>query len=423
MSNKNKKSTIKKTTKQDIVTDFKTLFSLYKTTGANRKGTMSRNWYRTNSKYGEEYVKFFNTFEELEKEAFGEDIDKFKNEKINAELRRENSELRRDKDKLLYQTISDEKLLELYKESIVNIKIPKELKIIPIKNDSNKEAILMISDIHFPSVIVLDHINGVNEYNSEIMKKRLDRIFYYLVFYCKKNDIKKVTIAVLGDVFSGIHHEDLIRTNEMDEVSALFYFQDYFITKLLEIQNYFSEIICEFVVGNHSRIPQGKPQLKLAGILNYEYILAKQLQLVIDLIQKDFKIKKIKINVHNSLFKVIEVAKRRFFITHGHMLSQGSNSFAGIPYYGLSMSGGKMYGYLTSTDLGKDDFSDILMGHLHCSSKVKIPSGNLYINGSVIGTDELSLFKMKSVAESEQTLLIVCKGKVINEIILRGENY
>lgn len=60
------------------------------------------------------------------------------------------------------------------------------------------------------------------------------------------------------------------------------------------------------------------------------------------------------------------------------------------------------------------------MAHLHCTSKVKTPIGNLYINGSVIGVGEYALYKMKVTGIAEQSMFIVEDGNINAEITLRG---
>jgi len=314
--------------------------------------------------------------------------------------------------------MNEEYLLELYKETKLNLPVSKKFDFTKVKDEDSKEAILILSDFHLGEVIKANEFYELNSFDSVVMKKRIDRVINYFIFYCKKFNITKAHFLFLGDLFSGSHHDELIRSNELNEVDALFLLQEYIAQKLLEVESCFSSIQCEFLVGNHSRIPMGKPQYKQAGILNYEYILAKQLQLQFDLIQKQSKQKKIVINVSDGLFKVVTIAERKFFITHGHIMGNGSNSFAGIPYYSLSAQSAKLFGALYD----KEDFQDVLIGHLHTSARVKIPSGNLYINGSIIGGNEYALYKMRAMSEAEQTMLIVNKGRVINEITLRGDN-
>jgi len=385
---------------------------------------ITRDYYRSNGKYKDTQInKYFGSFKNAVKEIFNKDeLDSISYKKRIHVLEEQNKAYEKENQKLIKSEVVEDTLIQEFQkrlssgiliENIKEIKIPKGKKEV-----KKKEAILTISDIHLGELINAIEINGINEYNSDIMKERLDRIFYYFIYYCKKYEIKTVNILLLGDLLSGGHVPELMKYNEFSDVEALFILQEYFCNKLVEIQDNFSEIKVEILAGNHSRIPEGKPEYKKAAIVNYEYILAKQLKIFFDLIQKDNKEKKIKINVNESLFKVIDIADRKFLITHGHILSNGSNSFAGIPYYGLAMSASKIEGAFKQFE--SLNFSDILIGHLHCLSKVKTPFGNLYINGSIIGVNEFALFKMKVTSTPEQLMLIVEDGFVNSEITLRA---
>jgi hypothetical protein len=406
----------------ELIEDLKSVIAKLKS--ENPMAELTRNYYRAHGHYSDKDVaKVFSSFVDFKNALYKKDGSTLNIDKKLFSLMEENKELKKDKDNLIKNSINTDNLLSLYQENLdkgivlknnKNIKVGSYKKIGKVK----KEAILMLSDFHLGETVVGAEIHNINEYNSKIMIERLDRIFHYFVYYCKKYDISIVNILLLGDLLSGCHHEELKKTNEMDDVSAIFFLQEYLVNKFLEIEKEFSEIKIEILVGNHSRIPEGKPEFKKASILNYEYILAKQLKMTFDTLQSNNKSHKIKINVSQSLFNVVTVADRKFLITHGHILSNGSNSFAGIPYYGLAMSASKLDGAFKQFQYL--DFSDILCGHLHCTSKVKTPIGNIWINGSIIGVGEFALYKMKVTGLPEQTLLIVEDGQVNAEITLRG---
>ena len=385
---------------------------------------ITRDYYRGYSNIKEKEInKLFGSFSNLVEEAFGKnEIDVIGMKKKLHVIEEQNRNLLKENSELIKNSVIEDVILSKYEDRLnkgLFIDGNKGVKIAPYKiTVKNKEAILMLSDFHLGETIEGIELHGINEYRSDIMVERLNRIFFYFVHYCKKYQVEKINILLLGDLLSGCHHNELLRTNEFDDVSGMFFLQEYLMNKIIEIEKEFSEIKIEILVGNHSRIPEGKPEFKKSAILNYEYIMAKQLKMAFDLLQRNNKKPKIKINVNQSLFNVINVADRKFMITHGHILSNGSNSFAGIPYYGLAMSASKLDGAFKSFD--HLTFSDILCGHLHCTSKVKTPIGNLYINGSVIGVGEFALYKMKVTGTAEQTMLIVEDGQINSEITLRG---
>lgn len=421
-----KKDKSQKVTKEEIVKDLQDVAKKYRKEFGEESGYITRDYYRKFGNFSTSQIdNEFRNFTEARNEALKEDdvdLDSLGLQKKLIQLEEKNRELEKEKKELLRRSIDEDNFIELYQRDILPILIPEQIKLTQVKNiNDNQEAVLMLSDFHVPEIVISEEVNFANEYNSKIFMKRIDRIFYYLLFYCEKNKIKNLKILFLGDLLSGVIHEELIRTNEMNEVDAVFFLQDYLIKKLLEIESYFSNITCEFVVGNHGRFSK-KPEHKTAAKLNWEYVLAKQIQTTFNLLQKE---NKIIINVSPSLYKVISVADRNFLITHGtFMTGSGNGGFAGIPYYSLAMSSAKMSGVLEQIGIknpAQHKFQDILIGHLHTTAKVGMfNGGNLFINGCIIGTNEFSLNKIKSVAKIEQTLLIVKDGHVNQEIILRG---
>jgi hypothetical protein len=410
--------------KQSIISDLTICNGIYieKFPGSN---LITRDFYRDNGKFKEkEITKHFGSFEALKKEVFKEEVDTIVFKKKIHSLETENRNLLKENQDLIKNSVIEDVILSRYEERLnagLFIEGNQSIKIAPYKiSVKNKEAILMLSDFHLGETVDSLEIQGINSYNHEIMVKRLDRIFFYFVHYCLKYEITKVNLLLLGDLISGSHHPELMKTNQWSDVECIFYLQEYLTNKIVEIEKNFTEIKIEILVGNHSRIPEGKPEFKKAGVMNYEFILAKQMKMFFDLTQKDNKEKKIKVNVSESLFNVIEVAGRRFLITHGHILAGGSNSFAGIPYYGLSMQSSKLDGAFKQFE--HLQFNDILMGHLHSTAKVKTPIGNIFINGSIIGTGQFALYKMRVVGQAEQTMLVIEDGNVNSEITLRGED-
>lgn len=404
-------------TKEVLIEDLLQISKKYQKDNKKATAPITQRYYRKHGNFKEsEYEEIFGSFTAFKEETF-DNIDEFKIEKRLHELEEENKRLKKDKKKLIENSSIEDKFLGKYESALqgLNIKIPKSM-ITQKSEEEDKEAILVLSDFHAAEIIIPEEVNFLNEYNISVMKRRIDRIFHYFVYYCKKNKITIAHIFFLGDLFAGNIHEELIRTNEMDEVDTLFMLDEYITKKLLEIEKHFKSITCEFLVGNHSRLSK-KVEYKSAAKLNWEYILARQLETKFQLLES----KTIKINVNNSLFKVTKVQQRRFLITHGTSLGKGGGGFSSIPYYGLAMKSAKIAGVLGYTYTNNEGFDDIIMGHLHSTAKVKTTTGNLYINGSVVGTGDFALHGVLASSPPEQTMLIVHKRNVINEIVLRGE--
>lgn len=414
--------------KNKIIKDIQRVHKLYQETYNNFE-IVTRDFYREHGKYTDaQILSVFKNFTEARNESLKIESLELQYKKQIKHLQNENSKLIQENKELLDNTITEDTLLQLYddylnknKHDIICNNNYAEYITTSVTKIGEIYSILMLSDFHLGEIVDRNELHNINEFNSEIFFKRLQRIFKYFIKYNQKFQIQECYILFLGDLFSGSHHPELMKTNEQSDVECIFMLQDFIISQLIEISQFFSKIHVHFVVGNHGRIPQGKPEYKKSSIMNYEYIFAKQIQMYFDLLQKNVLKEneyKIEIAISPALFDVISVAGRKFLITHGHILSSGSKSFAGIPYYGLSMSASKLDGAFK--ELQHLNFSDILCGHLHCTSKVKTPIGNIYINGSLIGVSDFALYNMKVIGYPEQTMLICENGYVNAELVLRG---
>lgn len=385
---------------------------------------ITRDEYRKLSEYGSTYSKYWKTFPDMIKEVFAlskDDVKNFDLEKKVLLLEERNKELEREKNCLLKTSISEDKIINDFENVYLPKIVNKKIDLTNVRQTTNKEGVLILSDFHCGEVVIAEEVGGANEYNIEIMKKRLDRMFKYAVYYCKQQNIQVINIIFNGDLLSGSIHDELARSNECSEVDGIFILQEYITNKLLEIESIFSKINVHFLVGNHSRLSK-KPETKQNAKLNWEYVLAKQMNICFETMQKGKK-QKIFINYYPAPFTVLNITGHKFLVTHGHlMMGKGSGGFAGIPYYALSSSSAKMYGVLKQ--IGCDEtiaFDSILMGHLHTTGEINLfNGGTLYLNASVIGTSEFGLYNVRAVGKVEQTLLILEEGKVNAKYILRG---
>lgn len=165
----------------------------------------------------------------------------------------------------MYRRMSREdtiKEIALEFASMMEVKAPFE-KLNVIKDDSSKEAILCISDVHYG--LVVD--SSFNEYNQEIAKQRLKKLLEKTIQYLEKENAHTITVVNLGDLIAGRIHST-IRLNSRIDV----------ITQTMEI----SEILGQFLYtlsrvawvkyvstsDNHSRIePKKSDSLELESLI------------------------------------------------------------------------------------------------------------------------------------------------------------
>lgn len=382
---------------------------------------LTRDYYRSNGKFSEKEVnKIFGSFDNLKKEAFPE-LDSLSYKKKIHTLENENASLKKENNSILKTSIEEETLLEIYKENLVLD--PKYSINYSRKNTkSNKDFLLCISDLHLGEVVIPEQVNFVNSFNKDIAIERLNTLFDKVIKYAKKIIVKDLHIEFNGDLFHGDIHLENQRNADLNVIESIFFLQKYITIKLCELTEHFDNIWCDVIVGNHARIMQGKPYFKEKVQMNWEYIFGKQLQAYFDLLQNDKRASKVHINVPESVFIIKKVKNTNFLVTHGDILSGGgTGGFSGLPSYGITMSSAKMYGVLHQIGVEKDTrFDHCLMGHLHTTAKIPIFNGGFaFLNGCICGTNEYSLFKIRSVAKTEQLLLILDDDGIDGEINVR----
>jgi uncharacterized protein YuzB (UPF0349 family) len=374
---------------------------------------VTRDYLRSHSKYKEsEIVKHFGSFDTLKKEAFGGEIDIISMKKKLHVIEEQNRNLLKENNELIKNSVIEDVFINLYKESIdkdLNVKINN--KQIIIKEDKKRVALLQLSDWHIGEEVFPEAVNGVNAYNEEICLERLDTVFNVFIAYCKKFSITKCHILINGDMLSGEIHTELMRNNWMNITDQLFFTQKYLIKKLEYISEFFNRIDVNVIVGNHARVMTGgKPYFKEKVTMNWEYILGKNIQSYFELLSEKKLNNKIFVDVPEGPFKIVNINGTKLLQTHGDVLTgAGGGGFAGIPFYSICQSASKLYGVLHQIDIDSNTkFDSIICGHLHTSTKIPLFNGGFcYIGGCGIGTNEFSIFKMKSVAKKEQLMLVL----------------
>lgn len=401
--------------KQGIIDDVRLCNDSYKEW--NPSGNIiTRDYYRDNGNHKEkEITKHFGSFATLLKEAFPKDeIDLITYKKRIHILENENKNLKTENTELIKGSVLEDELVSQYRNSLENeILIKINNSEIAIKDDKERVALLHLSDWHVGEEVNPLAVNGVNEYNEQVCLNRLDTTFNVFIAYCKKFNITNCHLLLNGDNISGGIHEELTRNSWLNEVEQIFFFQKYIIKKMEYFSQFFNRIDISCIVGNHSRILQGKPYYKDKVKLNFEYILGKNIQAYFELLQEKKLNNKIFVDVPEGAFKILKINNTKFLATHGDILTgAGGGGFAGIPFYSICQSSAKLYGVLHQIDIDSDTkFDHCIVGHLHTTAKIPLFNGGFcYVNGCGIGTNEFSLVKMKSVAKLSQLMLIIDKN-------------
>lgn len=270
--------------------------------------------------------------------------------------------------------------------------LPKVPYIAPIKPKQNlkkpEEAVLLFSDLHAVEVVRLLETDGFNEYNFEIFCKRLQKLLDSMVDITEiqRNGgipIDKLNIFSLGDIVSGDIHFELEKTNEMPLITSAIQTATVIAQFLIQLASYFGEINFLGVTGNHGRKSPVKGFKQRYD--NIEFIIYQMLPLL------TINQPNIKYAIPQSPFMICQIFDWLFLLTHG---DQKSNSFAGIPYYGLGRLTNEFQGMYRK----RGGFDLACYGHYHTPAQVE----GMLVNGSMVGTDEFAIQAVRKVTKPSQ---------------------
>ena len=137
-------------------------------------------------------------------------------------------------------------------------------------------SVLMASDWHCEEVVTAASTNGLNEYNLEIARERIQRFFTASVTITEIQragvEIKEALLWLGGDLMSGFIHEELAETNEMTPTETVIWLKDQVAEGIHYLRQHFDHITIVCNYGNHGRNTK-KPRHATGYKNSYEWLL------------------------------------------------------------------------------------------------------------------------------------------------------
>ena len=252
------------------------------------------------------------------------------------------------------------------------------------KADTEIEAILMLSDLHIGVLCS----NFYNDYNVEIAGKRLSKLAYDVVAYCKLHKVHKLNVVNLGDLIHGLIHTNARIEAQTDAVTQVMIAGELVSQFLNSVSQAADVVTYRSCSDNHSRTFGDKSEAlenENFGRL-IDWFLQERL--------KDSAIEFCNDNIDYSLGKFTLLNGKKVMFAHGHndSINRSFEAFIGA----------------------SKEFIDIgLLGHYH-SNKTKSFNGfKVFVNGSIVGTEQYALSK-RLFSEPEQKLLIFDDNNIVD---------
>ena len=279
------------------------------------------------------------------------------------------------------KTIRDEARIEVLrdavKETVSQLNALPDMTDDMLENyDGNVEAVALLSDLH----IGVECENFYNKYNVAIATKRLNRWALAVEKYCIRNGVSRLNILNLGDLIHGLIHVSARLEQQYDVVEQIMIASELVANALNILTKLPCEIIYRSVTDNHSRA--------VANL--HEHIEKENFYRLIDwYLQerlKDTKIQFINDNLDDSLGVFTLLNGKKFAFAHGHLENYNA-SFQNL------------------VGATREFIDYIAMGHFHSEKMKTFQGAKVYVNGSIVGTEQYALSK-RLFSKPCQTLLI-----------------
>ena len=328
--------------------------------------------------------KFSPPENEENQENFPFEEEKTAEEQAKEEIQIEKERLKRkaveERYKALKTTLArDENIINALKTVIPNFPTPEVIippKALTIRG--KETAVLLLSDWHIGEYVSTEETAGLGEFNSSIATARVELIVEKTINILSNYSLSKIdrlVIGALGDMISGVIHEELEKTQDLNTAEQII-FTAYLLSNLLSELSAYFEIEFVGVVGNHGRLKKQREAKQ--KYVNWDYIIYQLTSFML----KDNR--RINWHISKSPHAVVEIEGHTYLFTHGDTV----RSWGGIPFYGISRFANNWREVLNKKQIILDG---VCMGHFHQPATMERVNGPQIINGSLKGPDEYSL--------------------------------
>lgn len=306
-------------------------------------------------------------------------------EEKELELRREKMRLqdqKREVNKLLREWARAEHIQDEIQKAICNMEaLPVLERHVEYSENSMNEAILMLSDWH----IGMMTDNAVNTFNHAVLMERIEKLLENTIIHCRRHDIRRIHLFVLGDIVNGLIHVTTRINNEENVIK-----QSMMAAEILaNMMNRLSETMDVDIWwsrGNHDRVTANKKE-SICGE-SFADLILWYLRARMEGIEG--------ITFHENTVDdeivVADICGNMIFAAHGHK--------------------DKPAKAVENLSLLLKQFPDmVLLGHFHSAAEREIQGAEVIVNGSLCGTDDYAMSLRRTSHPSQKLLIVNPEGR------------
>jgi transposase-like protein len=249
---------------------------------------------------------------------------------------------------------------------------------VPSKTLSSGKHVLVaqVSDIHAGEVVDPAAMYGTGNYNMDVFQQRaglwVERLLLLTEIKQSRLTIETLQILMDGDMISGIIHDELERTNQVNVVEQVRMVAVTMAIAISQVASRFKETKVSCTKGNHGRIKQKKEAKDSPSWDNIAY------EFMAFLLRDHGHIK---FEIAPAKFTVTPVLNENILHFHG----DGIRSWNGFPWYGADRAIKRMREMLQANNVL---FTSVAISHFHVPMTYLMPTGLWLVNGNWKGGDE-----------------------------------
>ena len=265
---------------------------------------------------------------------------------------------------------------------------------------SAETVVQMFSDWHAGENVSGEAMRGFNEYNDTVFRERVSTVVSSHLAIKDRLEaggayqFERLIISANGDMVSGTIHE-LEKHSDYDNVVWAVYSCGMVLAEAIrDLAAVYPSVEVFCTSGNHGRLPDARRIQQKEPTRSWDtlvYLFARE---------HLRHLKTVQFFIPNSYAVAWDIYGWRWLQTHGHDVK----SWNSIPWYGLN----RLIGNMNALESGRGaPVHYWAFGHFHNASSLPHASGESFVNGSLIGSNEFALNALGKVDRPTQWMLQV----------------
>lgn len=287
--------------------------------------------------------------------------------------------------------VQDERVMRAIEQALAEAPLPRlrPFEVAPPAPGARHRQAVLLSDWHSGEVVDPVQVGGLNEFNWAILERRVDDVRDALLsFKGVRPELTGLDLWFLGDMVSGDIHEELSVTNEFPVAEQSVKVGVLMAELVTSLAPHYPELRITCVSGNHARTK--KPHASKNVFDSWDWVAYQHAMALTS------KLETVTWHIPRAGMTVTTIAGMNWLLWHGDGVR---SSMPGVPAGGVTRRANE---FRKQYAMQGQPLDGLACGHFHSAN---MWAGNVFINGSLIGTNEHGL-KNYGGGEAPKQLLL-----------------